>query len=62
MELHQEIDRLVKNVWEDQMKKDYDNCVFWEESVLKSAFYHHLRERIGGIRKYETSMLYSRKC
>ena len=46
MELSREIDVLVKDIWEKQMKEDYDKCVFWEESVLKSAFYHHLRQGI----------------
>jgi hypothetical protein len=58
MELHQKIDRLVKDIWKKQMKKDYNDCIFWEESVLKSAFYHHLRERISKDKTLKNLVLY----
>ena len=49
--LRQKIDRLVRDIWKDEMKKDYEDCFFWEESVLKNAFYHHLRN---GIKRDKT--------
>lgn len=58
MGLHRDIDRIVKDVWQHQMKKDYDDCFFWEESVLKSAFYHHLRERIRKDKTLKNLVLY----
>lgn len=49
MELHGD----VKAIWENEIKSDYDQCLFWEESVLQSAFYYHLRNRISRKSKNE---------
>ena len=38
-----EIDELVKKIWETQIKKDYNDCLIFEESALRGAFYHRLR-------------------
>jgi hypothetical protein len=54
----QEIDGLVKKIWETQIKKDYDKCLVWEESMLRSAFYYHMRERMKNRKTLKDLVLY----
>ncbi|MGG3269688.1 hypothetical protein ABEP16_12310 [Priestia aryabhattai] len=37
----------IKKVWLEDINKDYDNLDLLKESSLQSAFYSHLRRRIG---------------
>lgn len=38
---------VIKKVWLEDVKKDYDNLSLLKESSLQHAFYFHLRRRLG---------------
>ncbi|WP_077623307.1 hypothetical protein [Sediminibacillus massiliensis] len=41
------IDAAIKHVWNKDLSRDYDNSFLLKEDSLKSAFYFHLRNRLG---------------
>lgn len=47
MDTINQIDRAIKLVWKEDIKKDYDHEFILKEDSLKNAFYHHLRVRLG---------------
>ena len=41
------IHQIVKNVWIEDIKNDYQNSYLLKEDSFKNAFYFHLRKRLG---------------
>ena len=44
-----EIDTVIKSVWINDIKKDYENHSLLMEDTLKNALYFHLRTRLGDL-------------
>ncbi|MEH6993713.1 hypothetical protein V7075_13525 [Neobacillus drentensis] len=38
---------VIKKVWQEDIKVDYENLLLLKEDSFKNAFYYHLRRRIG---------------
>lgn len=47
MDVLVEIDRVIKEIWKEEILSDYSNDFLLKEDSLKNAFYHHLRMRLG---------------
>lgn len=41
------IHEVIKQVWLNDIQKDYENCILLKEDTLKNAFYFHIRRRLG---------------
>ena len=41
------IDRIIKEIWMKNIRKDYDNLHLLKEDTLKNSFYYHLRRKLG---------------
>ena len=41
------IDRIIKEVWLNNLKKDYESCHLFKEDTLKSSLYFHVRRKLG---------------
>ncbi|MGN0711024.1 MAG: hypothetical protein ACI4LO_04610 [Anaerovoracaceae bacterium] len=40
------VDKEIKELWKNEIYRDYKNKMLLKEDSLKNAFYHHLRNRI----------------
>ena len=43
------IDATIQKIWENEIKKDYNNGWLLKEDTLKNAFYFHLRKKLGNF-------------
>jgi hypothetical protein len=41
------IDRVIKEVWANNISKDYHNFHLLKEDTLKNSFYYHIRRKLG---------------
>ena len=41
-----EIDKVIKEIWLNEIVKDYDDGLLLKEDSLKCALYHHMRSRL----------------
>ena len=42
-----EIDRVIKQIWKNNIRKDYRSDYLLKEDTLKNSFYYHLRRKLG---------------
>ena len=53
-----EIDKVIKDVWLQEICNDYANGFLLKEASLQCSFYHHLQNRLGGLMKENNLYLY----
>lgn len=53
-----EIDRAIKEIWEVDIKKDYNEFYLLREDSLKCALYFHMRRRLEGLLKEHDLRIY----
>lgn len=41
------IDSTIKDIWQNSIRKDYENDHLLKEDTLKNCFYYHLRRKLG---------------
>lgn len=47
IDIQENIDQCIKNIWANQISRDYKAKSLLLEDSLKNAIYHHLRTEIG---------------
>lgn len=54
----EEIDRIIKETWVNEITKDYHNAYILKESSLKCSLYYHLRAKLGKILEENNLRMY----
>ena len=53
-----EIDKIIKDVWLEDICEDYGNGLLIKEASLQCALYHHLRLRLADILEKNNLYIY----
>lgn len=54
-----EIDKAIKEIWLNEIIKDYDDGLLLKEDSLKCSLYHHMRSRLDNILTENNLRIYS---
>jgi len=58
-ELATYIDRVIKEVWKNEIRNDYNNGYLLHEDTLKNALYYYLRQRLGRLLEEENIRIFA---
>lgn len=58
-ELMKLIDQTLKDIWQNEIKSDYECGWLLKEDTLKNALYFHLRSKLGTVLKYNNVRIFT---
>lgn len=52
------IDKTIKEIWVNEIKKDYDEDYLLKEDSLKNSLYFHIRSKLGNVLRDNNLRIY----